>query len=100
MEWDPIPEGSENGVLKGYKIQYRAEDAVESAVDETAHDELSAVLSKLSYDTLYTISVAAFTSVGPGNESRPIQARTKMCKYKLISPHFLIFMFVNKWYPC
>lgn len=88
MEWDPIPEGSENGLLKGYKVKYRAEDAVESVVHETAHDELSAVLSKLSYDTLYTISVAAFTSVGPGNGSRPIQARTKKCKYKLISRIF------------
>ena len=96
MEWDPIPEGSENGVLKGYKVQYRAEDAVKSAVDETAHDELSAVLSKLSYDTLYTISVAAFTSVGPGNESQPIQVQTKKCEYRLISAHFLISIFVDK----
>ncbi|XP_078344032.1 polycystin family receptor for egg jelly-like [Oculina patagonica] len=75
VEWDPIPQRSENGVLKGYKVEYWAQDN-KTTVHETTHDEFTAILSSLWYDTLYTIRVAAFTSMGSGDFSHPIQVRT------------------------
>lgn len=79
VEWDPIPKGSENGVIKGYKVEYLSED-VETVDHETTHDEYTAVLSKLLNGTLYTIRVAAFTSMGSGDFSPPIQVRTNKCE--------------------
>lgn len=79
MEWDPIPEGSGNGVLKGYKVEYWAKGHNETAVRETSNDEYTAVLAGLRYNTVYTIRVAAFTSSGSGDFSEPILVETKMC---------------------
>lgn len=79
MEWDPIPKRSENGVLKGYKAEYWAQDN-KTAVHETAHDEYTAILSRLLYNKLYTIRVAAFTSMGSGDFSQSIQVRTNKCE--------------------
>jgi len=82
VEWDPIPEGSENVVLNGYKVEYWAKRQNQSAVRETSNDEYIAVLDGLSYNTVYTIRVAAFTSSGSGDFSEPILVETKMCKIK------------------
>ena len=82
LEWDPVPEGSENGVIKGYKVEYSVKDSGDSlsVVHESIHYEYTAVLSGLEFDTLYAIRVAAFTSVGSGNLSEPMEVRTKRCK--------------------
>ena len=84
MEWDPIPEGSENGVLNGYKVEYWAKRNNQTAVLETSNDEYNAVLDGLSYNTVYRIQVAAFTSGGSGDFSEPILVETKMCKFSKI----------------
>ena len=82
MEWDPIPEGSENGVLNGYRVEYRAKRHNQSVVRETSNNEYTAVLDGLSYNTVYTIRVAAFTSSASGDFSDPILIETKMCKLR------------------
>jgi len=84
VEWDPIPEGSENGVLNGYKVEYWAKRNNQTAVLETSNDEYNAVLDGLSYNTVYRIQVAAFTSGGSGDFSEPILVETKMCKFSKI----------------
>lgn len=86
VEWDPIPEGSENGVLNGYKVEYWAKRNNQTAVRETSNDEYTAVLDGLSHNTVYTIRVAAFTSSGSGDFSEPILVETKMCKLRFIDP--------------
>ncbi|KAJ7334472.1 hypothetical protein OS493_014789 [Desmophyllum pertusum] len=78
VEWDPIPKGSENGVLQGYKVVYMALSRYADL--ETNHDDYSAVLLGLGDDLLYTIKVAAYTKIGTGDFSQPIQVRTNKCK--------------------
>ena len=80
VEWNPIPEGSENGVLDGYKVEYCAKRTNQTAARETSNDEYTAVLDGLSFNTVYMIRVAAFTSSGSGELSEPILVQTKMCK--------------------
>ena len=79
-EWNPIPEGSENGVLDGYNVEFWAKGNNQTAARETSNDEYTVVLDGLSYNTVYMIRVAAFTSSGPGEFSEPILVQTKMCK--------------------
>ena len=82
MQWDPVPEGSENGVLNGYKVQYWEKRYNQPAVRETSKDEFTAVLDGLSYNTVYKIRVAAFTSSGSGEFSKLILVETKNCKLR------------------
>lgn len=94
VHWDPIPEGSENGVLNGYKVEYWAKRHNKTAVCETSHDEYTAVLDGLWYNTVYTIRVAAFTGSGSGDFSEPILVETKMCKLRFIDSlnHHRLFL--------
>ena len=82
MQWKPVPEGYENGLIKGYRLVYNVKDSGNSVsvADESIYSENTAVLSGLNFDTSYSIRVAAFTRVGPGNFSESIEVRTKMCK--------------------
>ena len=82
MEWKPVPAGYENGIIKGYRLVYRVKDSENSVsmTDDSICSENIAVLSGLEFDTLYLIRVAAFTNVGSGNFSEPIEVRTEMCK--------------------
>ena len=82
VEWYPVPEGSENGIIEGYEVEYNIKDSGKSmsAVHEFIYYEYTAVLFGLEFDTLYTIRVAAFTRVGSGRFTEPIEVRTKMCK--------------------
>ena len=82
MEWKPVPAGYENGIIKGYRLVYRVKDSENSVsmTDDSIGSENIAVLSGLEFDTLYLIRVAAFTNVGSGNFSEPIEVRTEMCK--------------------
>ena len=82
VEWKPVPVGYENGIIIGYRLVYRVKDS-ENAVsiaDDSIYSKNIAVLSELKFDTLYSIRVVAFTRVGSGNFSEPIEVRTKMCK--------------------
>ena len=82
VEWKPVPRGCENGVIKGYRLVYSVKDSGDSMsmTDESIYSKNTAVLSGLEFATLYSIRVAAFTSVGSGNFSESIEVRTKRCK--------------------
>lgn len=94
VDWDPIPEGSENGILNGYKVECWAKRNNKTAVRETCNDEYTAVLDGLSYNTVYTIRVAAFTRSGSGDFSEPILVETKKCKLRFMDPlnHAMLFL--------
>ena len=87
VEWKPVSRGCENGVIKGYRLVYSVKDAGNSMsmTDESIYSENTAVLSGLEFATLYSIRVAAFTSVGSGNFSESIEVRTKRCKLNFIN---------------
>ena len=82
VEWRPVPMEYENGIIKGYRLVYRVKNSENfmSMADDSIYSENIAVLSGLEFNTLYSIRVAAYTRVGSGNFSQPIEVRTKTCK--------------------
>ncbi|KAI4873273.1 hypothetical protein NFI96_003081 [Prochilodus magdalenae] len=80
--WRPPPAESQNGPLAGYIVRYamagggaesRAEPAEEVQVPPTSSQ---IALQRLEKWTMYHISVAAATAVGPGPESLALVCRT------------------------
>ena len=67
--WNPIPERFRNGIIKGYRIEYRPEDENKTAVLEaklTNENFTSHILKSLRKFTTYTIKMAAYTKAGIG----------------------------------
>ena len=75
--WSPIPLGSVNGKLLGYKIYYKiawTSDIIEVFSVSSSTRELS--IGNLKFLTGYHIEVAGFTRIGVGVKSRPVYAKT------------------------
>ena len=66
-----------NGVLKNYRVRHWRNDSLPYTPKETlvSNVSISAVITGLSPQTLYTVEVAAVTRVGPGTALRLV-ART------------------------
>ncbi|XP_062448077.1 protein sidekick-2 [Rhea pennata] len=73
VRWNDIPEADCNGLVLGYKVLYKEQDAEAPArfwlVEGNA--SRSAQLAGLAKYTLYEIRVLAFTRIGDGVPSRP-----------------------------
>ena len=95
VDWDPIPEDSDNGFLNGYKVEYWENRHNKTALRETSNDEYTVVLDGLSYNTVYMIRVAAFTSSGSGDFSESVLIETKECKLRFMDSfnHAMLFLF-------
>lgn len=79
VSWQPPPAESQNGVLDGYSIRYRAldsEDTEPKEVKDIPPTTNQILLEMLEKWTEYRITVVAHTKVGPGPESSPIIVRT------------------------
>lgn len=82
VSWRPPPAESQNGALAGYIVRYAVVGAGAEVntepVDEPAVPPSSnqIQLQRLEKWTLYRVTVAASTSVGPGPESDPLLCRT------------------------
>lgn len=79
VSWRPPPAESQNGVLDGYSVRYRAldtEDTELREVNNIASTTNQILLESLEKWTEYRITVAARTKVGPGPESSPVIIRT------------------------
>lgn len=78
VSWRPPPAESQNGELAGYIVRYAVVGA--GAEVSTEHVELPTsgqiLLQRLEKWTMYRVTVAASTSVGPGPESEPLLCRT------------------------
>ena len=75
ITWEPIPERSRNGIIKGYHIEYHPEDENKTAVlKENLPNEnfTSHILTSLRKFTTYTIKMAAYTKAGIG----PLSSKT------------------------
>ncbi|XP_060088861.1 receptor-type tyrosine-protein phosphatase S isoform X3 [Heteronotia binoei] len=79
VSWRPPPAESQNGVLDGYSVRYRAldsEDVELREVNNIASTTNQILLESLEKWTEYRITVTAYTKVGPGPESPPVVIRT------------------------
>ncbi|XP_066491387.1 receptor-type tyrosine-protein phosphatase S isoform X2 [Tiliqua scincoides] len=79
VSWRPPPAESQNGVLDGYSVRYRAldsEDTEPREVNNIPPTTNQILLEMLEKWTEYRITVVAHTKVGPGPESSPIIVRT------------------------
>ncbi len=63
LSWEPLPVDDRNGVILGYNVTYMSSD--NDLVDNTTIDTMINITDLLVY-TNYTISVAAYTSIGSG----------------------------------
>uniref|UniRef100_A0A8C9F5R7 protein-tyrosine-phosphatase n=1 Tax=Pavo cristatus TaxID=9049 RepID=A0A8C9F5R7_PAVCR len=79
VSWRPPPAESQNGVLAGYSVYYRAldsEDTELKEVNDIPPTTSQILLESLEKWTEYRITVVAHTEVGPGPESSPVIVRT------------------------
>nr|XP_056701452.1 receptor-type tyrosine-protein phosphatase S isoform X3 [Euleptes europaea] len=79
VSWRPPPAESQNGVLDGYSVRYRAldsEDTEPREVNDIAPSTNQILLESLEKWTEYRVTIAAHTKVGPGPESAPVIIRT------------------------
>ncbi|XP_058789231.1 cell adhesion molecule Dscam2-like isoform X3 [Phymastichus coffea] len=79
VSWDPPPNSSLNGVLKGYKVMYENMDALTDTtkVEAKTTTALTLTLGSLEKHTNYSVQVAAFTRAGDGVASAPLYCVTE-----------------------
>ncbi|XP_075978545.1 tyrosine-protein phosphatase Lar isoform X5 [Anticarsia gemmatalis] len=77
IQWDE-PE-TPNGQVTGYKIFYTTDPSqpLQSWHSQMMDNSHLTTISELTPHTVYTIRVQAFTSVGPGPISAPVQVKTQ-----------------------
>ncbi|XP_069359158.1 tyrosine-protein phosphatase Lar isoform X2 [Maniola hyperantus] len=77
IQWDE-PE-TPNGQVTGYKIFYTSDpsQSLQSWHSQMMDNNHLTTISELTPHTVYTIRVQAFTSVGPGPISAPVQVKTQ-----------------------
>ncbi|XP_022798569.1 receptor-type tyrosine-protein phosphatase F-like, partial [Stylophora pistillata] len=75
VSWDPVIADDRNGIIKGYKVNYRALPSgkmvanFRNITSEEQTEKQTVILENLNEFTNYSISVLAFTDVGNGPES-------------------------------
>nr|KAF6448698.1 sidekick cell adhesion molecule 1 [Rousettus aegyptiacus] len=80
LTWASVPEQDQNGLILGYKILFRAQDADPEPRSHVVrgNQSQSALLAGLRKFALYELQVQAFTRVGAGVPSAPpVLERTK-----------------------
>ncbi|XP_047503815.1 tyrosine-protein phosphatase Lar isoform X3 [Pieris napi] len=77
IQWDE-PE-TPNGQVTGYKVYYTSDpsQSLQSWHSQMMDNNHLTTISELTPHTVYTIRVQAFTSVGPGPISAPVQVKTQ-----------------------
>nr|XP_018903286.1 PREDICTED: tyrosine-protein phosphatase Lar isoform X3 [Bemisia tabaci] len=77
IQWD-APE-TQNGQITGYKVYYtlKPEMPMSSWDSQMVDSNELTTISELTPHAIYTIRVQAFTSVGPGPLSDPVQVKTQ-----------------------
>ena len=74
VAWEPVPEGHVHGILRGYWILYRKNNARNFTRRKTTQKQVDQ--TGLHKFTVYDIRVVAFTIKGSGVESKPIFVST------------------------
>lgn len=76
VQWTQLLEVERNGIITNYEVRYRYNSLTPLTI-LTAGTELETMLNMLEEAEIYSIDVLAYTSVGPGPYSDPIQLRTE-----------------------
>ena len=77
VTWEEVPAIDENGIIINYEIQFEPLEFTDVLMTETIiAANMSAMISGLQEYVEYSISVRAYTSVGPGPYSDPVTQRT------------------------
>ena len=77
VTWDEIPGLDQNGIIIDYEIQIEPLDFTADIVDSLlTTTNLSILITELEDYVNYSITVRAYTSVGPGPYSDPVTERT------------------------
>ena len=77
IQWDEPEE--HNGVVTGYKVYYTTAPGMSLSQWESqfVDNNKLTTISDLTPHTIYTIRVEAYTSIGPGPLSAPVQVKTQ-----------------------
>ncbi|XP_035715206.1 roundabout homolog 2 isoform X2 [Folsomia candida] len=73
VKWSPPPLEQHNGELKGYRVEVRGNDSRIHAEMDFSPNISTIVLNNLTLGRAYFIRVSAFTSVGLGPFSSPVE---------------------------
>ena len=78
VTWEEVLPINRNGIIITYEVEYTPLEDFRGAIETrtTNVTELSVLLMDLEEYVNYTISVRAYTSVGPGPYSEPVIALT------------------------
>ena len=77
VTWDEIPGLDQNGIIINYEVQIEPLDfSADIFVNPLSTMNLSILFTSLEEHVSYSISVSAYTSVGPGPYSDPVTERT------------------------
>ena len=92
VSWMMLDCQDRHGIITMYEIRYTSSDFgdnVDLTLNTTDGDETSLTVDKLEEFTNYTIQVRAYTAVGPGPYSDPLDVQTLpdrkhiVCKYQV-----------------
>ena len=80
VTWGPVPGINQNGIITEYEVMYEPLETFNNTIGidmvTVRAPNTSVLLNGLQEYVNYSIRVRAFTSVGPGNYSSPVQERT------------------------
>ena len=80
MTWGPVPDIDQNGIITGYEVMYEPLETFDGNIStltvNVSGSDLSTLLMELQEFVDYSISVRAYTIIGPGPYSDEEMART------------------------
>ncbi|KAM4676110.1 neogenin isoform 3-T3 [Discoglossus pictus] len=76
VQWQPPPQGAQNGVITGYKVRYRKNTRKSETSEILADTQLSQLVTGLERDTEYSFRVLAMTVNGSGPATDWLSAET------------------------
>ena len=79
VSWQDVPAISQNGIITQYEVEYNQSRFAQVPMSDTTvvnASQLTVELTDLEEDVEYSISVRAYTSVGPGPFSAAIANTT------------------------
>ena len=84
VKWDPVPRGSRNGFVKGYRVRYRQtfSNGTDGEIKTLSTMWLvtEANLTELKMASIYKIEVAGVSWAGTGVYSEAVTAQTRKFK--------------------
>lgn len=78
VTWEPVPDDHVNGIVLGYRLFYKqADKAINDFSNLTVNSSIFDIeINGLKFYTKYELWLLAFTMVGDGNISEPVNCMT------------------------